>query len=565
MTRGPYPGETFQPGAPGGERRFPPHAATVAATAAFFALALLLQWLAGAYRAELSGHPDEPAHYVTGLMVHDYLKTWPPAPPVKFAGDFYLHYPKTALGHWPPFFYLLQAAWTLLFSISRTSVLVLMALLAALLAASLYRLVAAEYGKPAGLACGALLLLLPTVQEFAAMVMTEIPVALLCLWATLRFARFMQSGRWQDSVWFAIWASLAIMTKGSGLALALLPPLAMLLGRRLDLVRTKANWLAAAVVAAGCGPWYAFTFDMQQNGWVESAGQEFFVRSFPFNADATLHLVGPAVLACALLGLAVKVVLPWFRRRVEPKWAALAALAAGVFVFQSLVPASLDIRHLVTLAPPLVAFAAAGIAWLAGRLRWVRLPVRARAAALSAAVALLFAFQTFAIPPKIDRRLADLAIDVLARPEFAHAVILVSSQWDGEGIFISEMAMRERRPGHIILRASKMLSDARWSGLDYRLRFPDAAAVMRYLERVPVAVLIMDGTRGRIDKLHHHQLEQVLRDYAPRWQPVGRYPKDGRPRVPGQDVRVYRLLGADTAPAAPDLQLPPGFNHLADR
>lgn len=50
----------------------------------FFFIALLLSWNSGAFRAELSDNPGEPAHYVTGLMVHDYV----------------------ALGHWPPFFYI---------------------------------------------------------------------------------------------------------------------------------------------------------------------------------------------------------------------------------------------------------------------------------------------------------------------------------------------------------------------------------------------------------------------------------------------------------------------------
>ena len=68
-----------------------PAGATGAIATLFLATALLLQWLSGAYSAELGGHPDEPAHYVTGLMMQDYLKTWPPVPPVRFAESFYLH------------------------------------------------------------------------------------------------------------------------------------------------------------------------------------------------------------------------------------------------------------------------------------------------------------------------------------------------------------------------------------------------------------------------------------------------------------------------------------------
>jgi hypothetical protein len=40
--------------------------------AAAFALTFLLQMLGGAYTADFAGNPDEPAHYVTGVMVRDY-------------------------------------------------------------------------------------------------------------------------------------------------------------------------------------------------------------------------------------------------------------------------------------------------------------------------------------------------------------------------------------------------------------------------------------------------------------------------------------------------------------
>ena len=80
-----------------------------------FSLAALLSWFAGAFQAEFGGYPDEPAHYVTGLMIHDYIAGWFPATPLRFAENYYLHYPKVAFGHWPPVFHFLQAIWMLLF------------------------------------------------------------------------------------------------------------------------------------------------------------------------------------------------------------------------------------------------------------------------------------------------------------------------------------------------------------------------------------------------------------------------------------------------------------------
>src|SRR5579864_989864 len=76
------------------------------------ALTIGLQWRGNAYQSEWSGTEDEAAHYVTGLMVHDYIRDGLPASPLGYARRYYEHYPKVAIGHWPPVFYILQAAWT---------------------------------------------------------------------------------------------------------------------------------------------------------------------------------------------------------------------------------------------------------------------------------------------------------------------------------------------------------------------------------------------------------------------------------------------------------------------
>src|SRR5262245_40822438 len=74
-----------------------------------------LQWLHQDYRCEFGSEPDEAGHYVTGLMVRDYVAAGCRGNPMHYGQEYYEHYPKVALGHWPPGFYLVQAAWTLPF------------------------------------------------------------------------------------------------------------------------------------------------------------------------------------------------------------------------------------------------------------------------------------------------------------------------------------------------------------------------------------------------------------------------------------------------------------------
>src|SRR5213594_4433742 len=148
-------------------------AQTVAAGALLFAGVVFLQARAGAFGSEFGAHPDESAHYVTGLMVRQYIASGPWGSPMRFAEDYYLHYPKVALGQWPPLFYAVQAGWTLTFSPSRHSVMLLMAALTTCLATTLF--VSARYycGALPALALALALVASPLVQKASGMVMAE--------------------------------------------------------------------------------------------------------------------------------------------------------------------------------------------------------------------------------------------------------------------------------------------------------------------------------------------------------------------------------------------------------
>lgn len=111
-----------------------------------FAIVVNLQIASNAYRSEFGGYPDEPAHYVTSLMVRDYIAQFHFSHPTNFAEDYYAHYPKVAFGHWPPLLYVVQGLWMLIFSPSRTSVLLELALLSTVLAFSFFSLRAVGLG-----------------------------------------------------------------------------------------------------------------------------------------------------------------------------------------------------------------------------------------------------------------------------------------------------------------------------------------------------------------------------------------------------------------------------------
>lgn len=73
-----------------------------------FALALLAGALVlaqlRAYQAGFSG-ADEPAHFLNGVFVSSYLHGHAGSNPMAYAVEYYLHYPKISIGHWPPAYY----------------------------------------------------------------------------------------------------------------------------------------------------------------------------------------------------------------------------------------------------------------------------------------------------------------------------------------------------------------------------------------------------------------------------------------------------------------------------
>src|SRR5262249_5919279 len=50
---------------------------------------------------------DEPSHFLNAYLVWSYVSKALGANPLVYARDFYLHYPKISIGHWPPLYYAL--------------------------------------------------------------------------------------------------------------------------------------------------------------------------------------------------------------------------------------------------------------------------------------------------------------------------------------------------------------------------------------------------------------------------------------------------------------------------
>ncbi|MBN9121390.1 MAG: glycosyltransferase family 39 protein [Planctomycetes bacterium] len=493
--------------------------------AASFGLLVLVQCRSGAHHSEFGAHPDEAAHVVTGLMVHDYLvgRDW--SAPKRFAENYYLHYPKVGLGHWPPVFYVVQAGWAAAFGATACSLLLLMACTGAALATVLFRVICAHLNATRAAAMTAVFVLLPAVGTLGSMVMTEMLVALLSFAAALAFARYMgteSSNRWWWSLAFGVLASLAILTKGTGLLLALVPPLGLLLAGRPALFRRASLWLSAVVVATLCAPFYLYTLKMQQNGMQhESFELSFVPAAAQFYGAGLVSVSTGIVFLLALIGLVDRVVLPARRNaRPEPVFAALAALLLGTWTFHVLVPCGLELRHLLPALPPVVVFAAAGLDRVLSRIG-----CRSGTASPAAEVVLGILVGLFVVvgetPYRKDWRGYGEVTRVLGgEGGGTNSVTLVSSDPQGEGMMVSEMALADaHRPSRYVLRASKVLASDRWSGRDYRTRFESSEAIRDYVRGCSVGALVIDtSVPPENTPEHHRQLVRMVAAFPGDWR-----------------------------------------------
>jgi hypothetical protein len=158
----------------------PSRHAAIIAFLVYFALAMALQRLAGA-GAAFQIDSDSAAHYLTALMFHDYVRSGLPEGPLVYAVRYYGHFPMIGVGHWPPLFHLVPAAWMFIFGTTQSAGLLLLAAITAATAAVLQRLVARTMGTIWGWGAGFIFVTARLVQLASVEIMADSPGTLCAL------------------------------------------------------------------------------------------------------------------------------------------------------------------------------------------------------------------------------------------------------------------------------------------------------------------------------------------------------------------------------------------------
>lgn len=517
----------------------------------FLALSLAQAWRLGGFSSDLGGDPDEGAHAVTALMMKDYLAEGLPhaRSPMSFAERYYQTFPKVALGHYPPGFYL-PAALALGNWGDPRSLIAMQCVLVALLGLVTVKLTRRAWpGEGAVLVawvCGAAVVLHGEVARVSVHVLADLLLVLLVLAAMACWMAWMARPAWSRSLAFGLVAAAAILTKGSALGLAGIPVLTLLFARRWRDLKTPSWWGAGIPVVLLAGPWMVWSLRFTKEGFTGDTPATFFVKAVGEHATmAPWFFAWPVlvVLAVAAARALVQVLRP--AGGMDEMRACLWATCLGMQGIAMIVPAGFSPRYMLPSLIPVLVLVVLEIP------HWLR-PSRLRLACGLAVALLLFSiFELWRGRAKEVHGFAQAVDRVLALPDAsAQRSWLVSSDGRGEGALIAAAAFRT--PDRIattrhILRGSKEIADTDWVGSHYEIKFRDDAELLAYLDKAQVDVVLVDLSMPVAEqKPHETQLQRALASAPAAWEKLPDQPVTRAAGMPPGHLEIYRCIRTST-------------------
>lgn len=516
-----------------------------------YALALLAGALVlarlQAYQAGFSG-ADEPAHFLNGVFVSSYLHGHAGANPMAYAVEYYLHYPKISIGHWPPAYYGLLGLLLLVLPATPQAAFAINLVVSALPAAALGGALAWLADRRVALAGCAIYVLTPLAVEGQAYFMLDQVLTACCCAAAIAWLAYTRRPGWARAALFAALCAGAVLIKGNGWLIVLVPLFHMLLTRGWRLLALPHLHVAALAAGLVIVPWYWLTSSIAADGFNHEAGLRYAWQALTANLHALLRNLGYAGAPLALTAIVVE----YRRRRETPlRWAVVSvavSLVLATLTLQSLVPVAIDDRYLAPALPAYTALAALGLFHVANALRgWLArrgtlTPRACGRVSLAASVLLVLAMLAPGVAhlagrgPKVDMRAADLP--ALAT-EQAPAVWIIDGSSGAEGALIAELAVRDPALRHYAVRASKLLAASDFMGTRYALKYLQPQQVLDELVRLGARYVVLVRLDHQPPFPHSAQLAAALQLPAAPFRRVLSLPHRHRAGV----TEVYAFAG----------------------
>ena len=453
---------------------------------------------------------DESAHFLNAYLVKDYLAHGLAGNPVAFAADLYLHYPKISIGHWPPFYYLVVGPVFALTGATTMAAMWVNVVVATLPVLFVSAMVLRAWGAVPAVLAGLVYVLLPLSALGYYFFMLDQPLTALVAAAASLWLWFASGPTYAKALAFAAVAAAAVLLKGNGWLVGLVPPLHIALTGAWRLLRDPRLYVAAALALAATVPWYLLTFRISAQGFNYEPGLPYARMALDANLAGLLHQGGPVGAAAAALGAAVSYVM---RRREPETWQTAAlciAMIVATLAMQSIIPADIDARYLVPAVPPLLVLGAFGTCalhrFLARRIgAWIAGAVAAAVCLLSLAPAGDYLARE---PGKVNLRLGEVAQNYVMPS--GGGIWLVSGSSGAEGALIAEVAARDPRHQAYVLRASKLMANSDFMGDQYQLTIADPAKLDAVLAQLGVAGIVTIDRTGMATMPHQKVLDAAL-------------------------------------------------------
>jgi hypothetical protein len=453
----------------------------------FAFILLAMQYASGAFTADLAMDPDEPAHAVSSLMVRDYLTQGIPHNPVTFAWNFYAHYPKVAIGHWPPLFYCLEAIWMLVAGRSQAALLLFVTLCGTAFMASIFFEVRRRGSTAAAVVSVAILLSTRIFHQMLCGVRPDILLALMVFWAAVYCGEYMRFGLRRDRNLFLVFLVAALLVHGRGGALVLLPFILLPLRPKV----TKWKWIVAGAVAMALFlvPQYIHQAPPNNIAAFPGRARDFilstvFLTGWPWKSllvDGISLAAGWPFALLAAFGLPLV-----FRKGPEQQfWTAMAGLFLCSLVFYIVVPVPLEYRFLLTAMQAVAVLAGGSVDVLLQSSLPYRKPLRV---ALCGAVVAWTIFAAAHLEHKRDLGYRQLVANCLF---CGNDVVLIAGDEVNEGGLIVEASLADPYRAHTVLRASKLLASSGWTGWNRRLKYKSSSEVLHSLDQEHVSLVLV--------------------------------------------------------------------------
>jgi hypothetical protein len=492
----------------------------------FGLIVVVIQYRSAAFTADLASIDDEPAHAVSSLLVHDYLVQAFPHNPLPFARSFYAHYPKVAIGHWPPLFYLAEGLWMLFAGRSQVALLLFVALCGAALFSSVFFVVRRESSTAAALVSVAVMTGSRIFHWVLFGVEPEALLALTIFWATIHCSEFMSTGSRRSRNFFLVLTTAALLIHQRGAILFLLP--FTLLPLRSRIVKWK--WLTAGAVVLAL-----FLIPPHFHLAARLAWSKVLPHVWVF-IRATVRNTGWPWLVVAVIAMPLV-----FRQSRERRfWAAMAGLAVSSLALNLLLPVQWEYRYFLISSLTLAVFAGGGIHVLLEQVSRYR-----QALSLTVSVAAIgwIIWSAANGPAKPDLGYRKMVQNCLLCND---EVALIAGDALDEGGLIVEASLWDPNRLHTVLRASKTLEVAGPTIFDKPLLYSTSAQVLHELDQEHVTLILVQ-TEYREDLRAFMgpqvaQLRTALEQAPAEWRLV-----PGASQV--KSVEIYRRAPAQDVPS----------------